>query len=534
MDSNPGLKKLVEMYNKLGYFDKYGGSLIILIIVTIIIFIAISYCISKSNAQVIIEDWQNQRCKLSIIPYAGYITHPEGTTAFEYTQENFNYCTQQILASITSPALEPFTFIIEIFNLLVKVLNESMQAVRGVFARIRTLVTGVVRNIVNRLLNIMIPIQQIILGTRDIMHKTQGVMATILFSTLGAYISLKSLLGAIAQFIANILIALAILIAILFVASLFIPSLAFYANVMKFTFILISIPFALMLAMMGEIFHIYAYSIPKLKCFDKSTLIQMNDGSSQPISEIKEGDILANNNEVTGVIMVETKGSTMYYLDGILVSDTHIVNYHGKWIPVSQHPDSFKCVDYNEPFLYCLNTSNKTISINNYLFTDWDEICEKNMEKIMKKNGYIQLKQVHEIHRELDGGFVGSTLISLHNGESKCIQNIAIGDKLLGGEEVYGIVKINGANLSHQYKFILGKDFVVEGGPNLVLSNSNWNSTLGFSNKVEIEKKHNVLWHLLTDKKTFTIGKHVFYDYNAAIDLFLEKNDEKLLSMKYV
>jgi hypothetical protein len=49
-----------------------------------------------------------------------------------------------------------------------------------------------------------------------------------------------------------------------------------------------------------------------------------------------------------------------------------------------------------------------------------------------------------------------------------------------------------------------------------------------------INEKRGVLYHLLTDTHTFTIGHIKFYDYNAAVDLFLDKNKGKLLSMKYV
>lgn len=44
----------------------------------------------------------------------------------------------------------------------------------------------------------------------------------------------------------------------------------------------------------------------------------------------------------------------------------------------------------------------------------------------------------------------------------------------------------------------------------------------------------NKLYHLLTDKKLFSINGIQFYDYNSCIDLFLEKYRGKLLSMKYV
>ena len=52
--------------------------------------------------------------------------------------------------------------------------------------------------------------------------------------------------------------------------------------------------------------------------------------------------------------------------------------------------------------------------------------------------------------------------------------------------------------------------------------------------KKPIGKIENKLYHLLTNKKTFYVHNIRFYDYNASIDLFLDKSKGKLLSMKYV
>jgi hypothetical protein len=77
----------------------------------------------------------------------------------------------------------------------------------------------------------------------------------------------------------------------------------------------------------------------------------------------------------------------------------------------------------------------------------------------------------------------------------------------------------------------------VEGGPNLVICQENRGIstlTLDAFYKSKLERKPAELYHLLTDTKTFIIGHLPFYDYNAAIDLFLDNNNGKLLSMKYV
>jgi hypothetical protein len=113
-----------------------------------------------------------------------------------------------------------------------------------------------------------------------------------------------------------------------------------------------------------------------------------------------------------------------------------------------------------------------------------------------------------------------------------------VGDSLENGGKVYGVVRINGANVNEQFEYNLGKNLVIEGGPNLVMCDQNnvGKSTLTLDSmyKYVICEKQNVLYHLLTESKTFKVGHIKFYDYNAAVDLFLEKNKGKLLSMKYV
>jgi hypothetical protein len=68
-------------------------------------------------------------------------------------------------------------------------------------------------------------------------------------------------------------------------------------ELMTAVFIAIAIPFAIILSFMAEVFDLTGYKIPKIKCFDKNTLIVMDDGSSKKISEIKIGELLQNNNE---------------------------------------------------------------------------------------------------------------------------------------------------------------------------------------------------------------------------------------------
>ena len=278
-------------------------------------------------------------------------------------------------------------------------------------------------------------------------------------------------------------------------------------------------------------------SIPKIKCFDKNTLLVMQDGQIKPIIDIQVGDVLENDNKVTAKIKVDVTGSDMYNLNGVTVSDSHVVEYNNKWIHVSQHPHALKIDMYVEPYLYCLNTSQKTITINNTVFSDWDELCETDIEYIKKNNAEL-MSHTSDIHKHLDGGFAGKTPITLNNGSTKEIRNIIVGDILVNNEIVYGIVEVDGIDLINQCRYHLGKNVVIDGGPNLNVCDK----TKPFTSTLNLDKhyikvqdiKENVLYHLLTNTNTFYVEKLKFYDYNSTIDLFLEKDRGKLLSMKYV
>ena len=533
---NNGFKNIKKMYEKITYLDQYGGSVILYIIQTFVLIIIVSYCFIMINSQPIIDDWANQRCKPNIIPVAGFIYHPEGISASDYTYQNFTYCTQNILSSISGMALEPLTFVTSLLGNMSQQIGDDIQAGRNMFDKIRTMAQDVVQEIMGRIMNFTIPLQQMVISFKDVLSKIEGNMTSALYFLLGSYYTLQSLMGAIAQFIISILIGLVIMIAVFWL----VPFTWGAAIANTAIFVAISIPMAIILAFMIDVLHVKTdLTMPKLKCFDEDTVVTMNDGSEKRIVDITVGDILLDNNEVTNCIKIEAKGSIMYCLNGVIVSDSHIVQYKDQWLRVSQHPEAIALVSYNKPYLYCLNTCKKIININATVFSDWDEIYGDEFKSI-QNNCIVPINNVTDIHEFIDGGFEGNTKIKMDTGDYKVIKDVMVGDILENGVRVYGVVKLNGATVNEQFEYDLGKNLFVEGGPNLVICApknrgvGRTTLTLDSMHKSKITEKHRELYHLLTDTKTFNIGHIKFHDYNAAIDLFLDKNKGKLLSMKYV
>jgi hypothetical protein len=460
-------------YDKLSYLDLYGNSVLIFIFITLIVFVVFSYCKVMINKEAIASDWINQRCKPQNIAVAGFITHPEGKTPLEYTSENFQYCVQNILTNIIGYSLEPFQFMISSLTSIFSEFTDAIQKTREVFNTLRSGISDFASNVLSRILNIMIPLQKMTIALIDTFNKVQGVMASGLYTMLGSYYTLQALMGAILEFIIKILVALVIIIAGLWLFPFGWPT----ATAMTAVFLAVSIPLSIITYFMTEVLHIKTSAIPSIRCFDQRTKIFLEDGTFKYIKDINPGDILVDGSSVTAKIKVLSKDLDMYNLNGIIVSESHIVKYKNSWIKVKEHPYSKKVSLYDDPYLYCLNTSTKKIILNDMIFTDWDEIYDETLEFILN---YNSIEKTENISKKLDYGFNGNIVIKLMN-EEKTMKKINVGDILATGDIIYGIVELNN-NLGNNY-----------------------------------ENKEN-LYSLLVSSKYFYIGQNKYPDYNNNID----------------
>lgn len=506
--------KINEMYEGLSYFDQYGGSVLLFIVYTIIVFLVWSYSKIFINIQPIKDDWVNQRCKPNIIPFAGLINPPEGKTATEFTQENFTFCTQNILTSITGIAVAPFTYIFNLLNIMFKDLLEALQVIRQLFDSIRKKFTSMFEEVYGRISNTVFTFFPIIIKIKNAFEQTRAILVSGLYTSLGTYYTLQSLMGAILQIAVIVLIALAILVVVMWLCLAFPVAIAGTAAwAVCAAFLIIIIVFC------QEKLHISVPGMPraprKPSCFDGETLLQMIDGSYKKIKNIGVGDILSEDGEVTAKLVLDAEGIEMYDLYGLIVSGSHSVKRKNNWIKVSKHPDAIKISKYGEPFIYCLNTKSKEIHIESddikeeIVFIDWDEIYDNTINIISNNSGHNNLLR-GDIHQNFDAGFVGNTKIKNNDGTEILIKEIKPGTLLKNGIYVYGFVEINGKDL--EYDSILGIN-------NLNKDKTNMNYLDKTNDKME--KQPEILYHLLTNNGHFYINSAKCNDYNSLVELFL-------------
>ena len=524
--------KIGDLYNHSTYSEKNGGSIFMTVLILFVFFIALSYYYVMAQAKPIKDNWVNERCSPAVMPFAGLINKPEGQSAFDFTGENFSFCTQNIIKDITGIFLIPINAATNVILMMFQQIAEAIQIVRNIVNNIRKAFAGVSKQIFDRVLNILIPLQKIIISTKDMFGKVQGILTACLFTFMGVYNTMMTGIKATWELMIIILIAITvaiiILVAIIFTIPAGLVGIALY--------IPIAIIMITMIILMSDVMKQTGMSgVPPVpSCFAKGTKLKTKDGTEVNIEDIELGTVLHDGSIVTATMILSSHEETMYNLNNIVVSGTHKVLFDNDFIFIANHPEAEKIEDFYEEHIYCINTDTKLIKISDMIFCDWDELDEMDIMEIKVKCNEIipdiDIDNFHkdDIHKYIDSGLDCNTLIELEDGRSIKICDVKVNDILKYGERVVGTVKINGSDIKI-FKHSIN-DNVITGTANLQI----YNPDLGiFKNTLEetvyseevVKDKPTTLYHLLTDTCDFSINDLTVFDYNGAIESFLDEDE---------
>lgn len=512
-----------RLYKKNNYLDKFGGSVVTTTITLFCFFLIFSYYYVQNKIEPIRQDWANQRCRPEVMPFAGMINAPKGVSQTEYTSENFMRCTTTILSSITAHFLKPFYYISDLLVRFFKTLMNSVNMIRIYILSLRIKLERIFQYLIARIVNVMIPLQNILIKLKDTMAKTMGIATTGLYTVYGSYLAIKAFMGSFLQILILALVIAAAAIIILWILPFTWPA----AAAGTVFFLLISIPVAIIAGWTSHILNISSRRVPgKPSCFDENTIIETMKGKEK-IKNIKSGTKLKNGDRITGIFKLALNNLDVYKLGGIIVTGCHKVFYEPLgWIDVCDHPNSIKIEKYRKPYIYCLNTESKRIYIGNHKFLDWDDLEPIDIIKLKNLRYISRRGSMSEIHRYLESGLNGEIIIELENGNSVKLQDIKVNDHLRFGERVIGIIEIDTKNIDvKKYKF---KTFSIIGGPNIHFKDSdlgNFN-TLKINGEIINKNKPEKLYHLLTDTGFFTVDGYKLRDYNSAIENILDIRDK--------
>jgi hypothetical protein len=518
-----------KLYDNLSFFEMHFQSVLIILLVTIIVIFVLFASRIKSQSNLLKNNWEAERCKPHIMPFAGIINPSAGKKMIEYTLSNFNYCVSKALSISFPTATASYDLDGSLDSVLsradgVELTGIDVTTFSSMIEELKQSARDAMNRVKNKVANSTVPLQQTIYTIQDMFARLQAIFMAGIYTSLGNSLILKSLMSQFLESISKIFYLLLVVITALYI----IPGTQGLAIATTVVTMPLLVATASINLTMGRAYGLNPAKLPTIpKCFDKNTLLKMDNGEHKLLKDIQIGDVLVDSNIVTSTIKLDSKFVRMYNVNGIIVSEFHKVKYGNDWVPISKYPHRTPVEMYAEPYIYCLNTTNKIIKINGLEFLDWDEVYHSHLLKVLN---YKNVQTKPNIHALLDGGFCGDTMIRLYSKQLVCLKDIQPGDKLINGAVVYGTVQIKGDNVSNFAEYSLGQRNVFKGGPNLIFYDSygKLHTTMDVDDilknpdhSISYLKKPNVLYHLLTDKETFYVGNIQFKDYNSLIDTIL-------------
>ena len=160
-----------------GYTDVYGGSIVFIFFLILFTHLVLSYSFVVNSLGDLKNDWDNVKCKPSVMPFAGMIANNPNMSSMKFTAQNFNECMVSTFSDMINMLLKPITLLIGgIFNVLRGVV-QSVNFIRIKITQIIHQILQITREIINRVLVSMLPVQFIIVKILDTFRKIQGVLA---------------------------------------------------------------------------------------------------------------------------------------------------------------------------------------------------------------------------------------------------------------------------------------------------------------------------------------------------------------------
>lgn len=386
------LTKLVKLYKRAGYFERYGGSVFITIILIFFFYFSISFFIAISNISKVTDNWEEHRCKYHILPFAGLLKRPENTSVSQYTKDNLGYCLNKSMDSSTDALLTPIYFIIMVIMII---FNSVFSIFSYIYVQLEFYISFIIlflKGIRGYIINFIFELQKMILVIKDSIQKTFGIFTGIIYFFISL---LLMIVGMIALTYYTGIALIVIITTVVVAGELAIP---FIGQILAAITLAFAVAMGIILKPFGGLVDCLLQtplncnqslnltsntpSIPQPgSCFHADTRIHMKDNTYKKIKDIHIEDVLHDNSIVNGIIKTKYIDEEFYTIDNkndkhnennIIVTGSHLVLHNNKWIYVKDYIYANK-IKIAPKFVYCLSTSTNKINIQNHIFHDWND-----------------------------------------------------------------------------------------------------------------------------------------------------------------
>jgi hypothetical protein len=307
------------------------------------------------------------------------------------TVDNFNYCMGSIFTEHSSDITSSFSSVLGSFTGILSVLMESVNSIRTSVATLGGGINVIFQDFTDRISTFFFQIRMSAIRIKMLMQRMYATMFAVM------YMGMSSLTAGVN-----------------------------FSNTILFSFL--------------DTF-----------CFEPTTEIVVKGKGSIPISDIQIGDILMpTESRVTAKFHFHAHGQPMVkFQNGIHVSSNHYILHNKNWIRSEYHPDAVCTGEYTGGSLLCLNTHDHQIPVKDYIFRDYDETEENDVDaKTMKFiehriNGLIPTLSNDKpyIFKEYTPAVNPDTQVKCADGSIQPISDIQLHTKLSTGSTIIGKVQ---------------------------------------------------------------------------------------------
>lgn len=270
-----------------------------------------------NSIQEIKDNWAQYRCNPLYMPLSDDV------------EKDFIYCIQNTQTNFMGYILQPITYITSSLTGILSNFMNEINMVRAMFNKIRGFVSSIIQSVFGVFLNLVIEFQKIIIGIKDLMGKTIGIMVTLMYVIDGSLKTMNSAWNG---------------------------------------------PPGQMVRTLG-------------KCFHPNTKLKLMDGTVVAMKNINLGDVLENGSIVECTMKIDNKKEKipLYVINGkndcdedIFVTGSHLVYNEAEkqFIKVENYSKAKKCTVETDWFA-CLITNDHKIQIGHEIFWDWEDYFVK-------------------------------------------------------------------------------------------------------------------------------------------------------------
>lgn len=291
------------------------------IFIHLIFGIGICFLVIISFVKKIKADWPSYRCNPLFMPLSDNV------------QLDFNYCVQTMQKQMMGNFLQPISWILSNISELGGEFTNSINSARSMFSSIRFFGTDIFQNIFGIFMNLVIEIQKITMGIKDMMQKVIGIVATMVYVMDGTVKTMSSTWNG---------------------------------------------PIGGMVRGIGNMAH--------GSCFHPDTKIKLANQTVVAMKDVNLGDVLENGSQIKIILKIDNAhhgtGEKMYRLHkrgvqghDILVTGSHyVLNEKAQFVRVDQYGLAKEISREEIPsWFVCLITSDSRIVIGQETFWDYDD-----------------------------------------------------------------------------------------------------------------------------------------------------------------